>query len=623
MKKEILSGILALSMLVGGATVSAADIPESTEISFRVGDSNIQINGEKVNVETPYIAGEGTTLVPLRVITEAFGAEVEWDGETKTITLKYPDVNMVLQIGNLTAKVNDYTQKLDVAPVLSDSGVTMVPLRFISENFGAQVGYDNGLITVVKTAAANETGTIEGGIDKAYIGDSYYGWSMQTPKDMFMRERGFGGAYTAFTDDNKNTFSLKIYANDEEQDFDELFAKMKEAVQGATLIKADKKTDENGNKYFHIQLKLKDTFIDERVYFTEKYQYELISAINVAEDNIQRDKIISLMDSFKLNMTDLSETKDLANLNGTSRRTYENKDFGLKFDLPADWIEVSKTADNIFEFRPLNNELKERYGMRIGVYSKSDTSTAEQLAQKDHDHNSKLYNSKFATISDVESKTVANRKCYVYSMKIDGARYANGTTYDMFFDINDYVYNISIDIGKDDKANTYSTIVNTMELSEPNAEKIGTFLRNDTEDTLITSKGTGWSAKIPASWDVVTQPTINGAQYMTEVMGLVTLSVDSVSYSGNASQVGSQIIEQLQKEGCTVVENGKIEKVNGHSMYRFVVKEKDDEGYVSIGTFYVCNESKKLYIINMFEDELSYGARNSDEFTAFVNSLEF
>lgn len=38
------------------------------------------------------------TLVPVRVITEAFVSKVDWDSETKTVTIDYPDVNIVLQI---------------------------------------------------------------------------------------------------------------------------------------------------------------------------------------------------------------------------------------------------------------------------------------------------------------------------------------------------------------------------------------------------------------------------------------------------------------------------------------------------------------------------------------------
>lgn len=115
---------------------------QSVEISFKVGDSILKINGEDVEVETPYVVGEGTTLVPLRVISEAFGAEVTWDGETKTVVIVHNENTITIQIDNNKAFVNDGEETLEEAPQLTENGFTMVPLRFISETLGAEVSYD-------------------------------------------------------------------------------------------------------------------------------------------------------------------------------------------------------------------------------------------------------------------------------------------------------------------------------------------------------------------------------------------------------------------------------------------------------------------------------------------------
>ncbi|MCI8980422.1 MAG: copper amine oxidase N-terminal domain-containing protein, partial [Clostridia bacterium] len=141
MKKRVISVLLTLCMAFSYTVFATAEGGDKVEIKFKVGDSVLSINGADVEVETPYIAGDGTTLVPLRVITEAFGAQVDWEGTTKTITLTYPEVGIVLQIGSVVAQVNEHNETLLEAPALSANGVTMVPLRFISETFGADVGY--------------------------------------------------------------------------------------------------------------------------------------------------------------------------------------------------------------------------------------------------------------------------------------------------------------------------------------------------------------------------------------------------------------------------------------------------------------------------------------------------
>ena len=60
-------------------------------IAFKIGDSILKINDQDVAVTTPY-EQNGTTLVPLRVITEAFGATVEWNDADMGVTLTYEDV---------------------------------------------------------------------------------------------------------------------------------------------------------------------------------------------------------------------------------------------------------------------------------------------------------------------------------------------------------------------------------------------------------------------------------------------------------------------------------------------------------------------------------------------------
>lgn len=78
------------------------------------------------------------TMVPFRAIFETFGAEVTWDAENNTAGGKLDETTVKLPIDSTTAYVNDKPVTLDVpATVVNDR--TLVPLRFISENFGATV----------------------------------------------------------------------------------------------------------------------------------------------------------------------------------------------------------------------------------------------------------------------------------------------------------------------------------------------------------------------------------------------------------------------------------------------------------------------------------------------------
>lgn len=91
----------------------------------------------------PYVTN-GTTLVPVRFFSENLGAEVIWNGETKEVTIVHEDETIVLPIYSDIAYVNGEEYWLDVKTDIID-GNTMVPLRFISEVFDLDVSWNGEL----------------------------------------------------------------------------------------------------------------------------------------------------------------------------------------------------------------------------------------------------------------------------------------------------------------------------------------------------------------------------------------------------------------------------------------------------------------------------------------------
>jgi len=90
----------------------------------------------------------GRTFVPVRVISEQFGAALQWIPRNRQVIItrtNQPEIR--LTIGSTAARVGDDTVMLDAAPFIS-SGRTMVPLRFISESYGIPVNYDATTRTV-------------------------------------------------------------------------------------------------------------------------------------------------------------------------------------------------------------------------------------------------------------------------------------------------------------------------------------------------------------------------------------------------------------------------------------------------------------------------------------------
>ncbi len=104
-------------------------------------------NNEKILFDQIPVIENGRTLVPLRAIFETFGAEVQWDGATNTVTAVKDGTEVKLTIDSTTAYKNGEAITLDV-PAKVINGRTLVPVRFVSDCFDVQVGWDGTMLRV-------------------------------------------------------------------------------------------------------------------------------------------------------------------------------------------------------------------------------------------------------------------------------------------------------------------------------------------------------------------------------------------------------------------------------------------------------------------------------------------
>jgi hypothetical protein len=111
-------------------------------------DSNkAKLNGKQVSLDAPARIVNGRTMVPIRFISESFGCKVEWDAKEGKVTIIRNDITIQLWKGKGYAQVNTDQKKLDSPPIII-KGRTFVPLRFISEPFGAVVAWDKVTKTI-------------------------------------------------------------------------------------------------------------------------------------------------------------------------------------------------------------------------------------------------------------------------------------------------------------------------------------------------------------------------------------------------------------------------------------------------------------------------------------------
>lgn len=123
---------------------------------FGAQEIKIIFDGTQLELNSPAVIENGTTLVPLRNVFEAFGVEPHWDGSTQSVTAKKGDTVIWLQINNKVAKIGEQEVQLNT-PAKIINNYTMVPLRFISESFGVVPEWDGSTSTITINSISTST----------------------------------------------------------------------------------------------------------------------------------------------------------------------------------------------------------------------------------------------------------------------------------------------------------------------------------------------------------------------------------------------------------------------------------------------------------------------------------
>jgi len=122
----------------------------TTEIKVAIGVHTAFIDGRTLELETVPTIINGRTMVPVRFIGEALGASFLWEEKTRKVSYIYKDMLIEIFIDQRQAFVDRQPIILDAAPFIID-GRTLVPLRFVSEQLGAAVVWDEVTRTVTIT----------------------------------------------------------------------------------------------------------------------------------------------------------------------------------------------------------------------------------------------------------------------------------------------------------------------------------------------------------------------------------------------------------------------------------------------------------------------------------------
>ena len=116
------------------------------KVIFTIGEHNSRVFGKLQENDVAPIIRNNRTMLPARAVAESLGGTVGWDENNKAVTVNGKnkngeDVSLVINIGSDTAYVNGEAVTLD-SPAFIENNRTYTPVRFIAENLGADVSWD-------------------------------------------------------------------------------------------------------------------------------------------------------------------------------------------------------------------------------------------------------------------------------------------------------------------------------------------------------------------------------------------------------------------------------------------------------------------------------------------------
>jgi len=132
---------------------------ESIIIRLYIDKTTYYVNDALMTMDVAPIIRESRTLLPIRYVAEALGADVQWNATERKVTTTFKETIIELWIDRNSAKVNGEYKLIDatnpkVVPIIIPPGRTMLPIRFIAENLGCLVEWSDQLREVKVTYPA-------------------------------------------------------------------------------------------------------------------------------------------------------------------------------------------------------------------------------------------------------------------------------------------------------------------------------------------------------------------------------------------------------------------------------------------------------------------------------------
>lgn len=254
--------------------------------AFGTEETAVYVNNEKVEFDVAPVMENGRVLVPLRGVFEKLGAKVDWNKSISEVVIKDGNNEIEILLGKKKVIVNGEVKDIDIPAKMINSR-TFVPVRFVSENLGHEVKWDQAAnsVYITKNDRAEASGNMvltvgskENLIALLEYNSKLYGYIMPV--------RGGGAAVNGAAAEDKAEAAASVPAPEEAADDSSDTNNQVEGVQEGDIIK-------NDGKYIYINTESGLKIID-----SDPAAPKTVATINVPENTgiseifISGDKLI-------------------------------------------------------------------------------------------------------------------------------------------------------------------------------------------------------------------------------------------------------------------------------------------------------------------------------------------
>ncbi|WP_411342850.1 N-acetylmuramoyl-L-alanine amidase [Paenibacillus sp. WLX1005] len=119
--------------------------------------TKVVLNGQELSIPEDVQNIDGSVMIPIRVVSENLGYKVQWNQSEGRVTIDSDSKSIQLFIGKKSAAIGNTTYNLNTAPVVQN-GTTLVPIRLVSEQMGIGLSWNNSDKIVTLTTSGDDTG---------------------------------------------------------------------------------------------------------------------------------------------------------------------------------------------------------------------------------------------------------------------------------------------------------------------------------------------------------------------------------------------------------------------------------------------------------------------------------